>query len=72
MLCRALGFAASENVPIRTDGAWVSETPAQVADIKLILSGKFLENAKALKGASSAHMGSLNPSDVRNMPSRRL
>lgn len=32
------------------DGSWSKEPPSQAADIRLILSGKFLDNAQALKG----------------------
>lgn len=32
------------------DGLWVKEPPAQSGDVRLILSGKFLDSAKQLKG----------------------
>ena len=43
-------FVPNWSLPSRADGAWALEAPAQVADIKLIVSGKFVEASKPLKG----------------------
>lgn len=48
------------------DGAWAKEPPSQSGDVRLILSGKFLDNSKALKDYRK-EMGELKPDTTVTM-----
>lgn len=45
------------------DGAFAKEAPVTVADVKLILSGKYVENPKTLKDYKK-EMGELKPDTI--------
>ncbi|PNH06568.1 Membrane-anchored ubiquitin-fold protein 4 [Tetrabaena socialis] len=70
-------FPFSESVSVQTvkdkvfaewpkDGLWSKETPAQAVDVRLILSGKFLDSAKGLR-EYKRDMGELKADTVVTM-----
>ncbi|KAG2430676.1 hypothetical protein HYH02_013673 [Chlamydomonas schloesseri] len=48
------------------DGFWAKEPPAQSGDVRLILSGKFLDSAKQLK-EYKRDMGEIKPDTIVTM-----
>jgi hypothetical protein len=46
----ALPVLVSNTTAVLAEGSLSKETPASVNDLKLIISGKFVENGKQLKG----------------------